>query len=506
MINSKNIRRLFLTAFVFQIVVAGLFLSSCSRPRKYKSSPGDELSESREHGGWNLPEYHEEKLDNGLRVLFVPDQRLPYVSFSVFFMVGSAHDPAEHLGLTQMVVRLLDKGAKGQNATQISDRLASLAAPVRNHVANEYSSIGASTLSRFAPDLLVQLKDIVVNPDFPEVEVRRQREQLLAELKTIQDQPGQLAQFELDPFLYQGHPYAQPAVGRPEMIAKISQSAIKQHYAQWFGPQNAYLAVIGQYSPDIMKQIRETFGTWKPSQLGQSSFEIPAWLPARAERKVIQRPGLTQSEIRIGTPGIPRNSPDYLALQVANNAFGETFGSRLMKRLRVDLGLTYGAYSYWDLHTKAGAYVISTSTRLEKTEEGISEAVRLLKELKATGLTTAELEKAKAQAIGSLPRVIETPEKLAWQLLMLRLYGVDDSYLRTFNTKVKELRLADVNAALARVLDPEMARILVITNGTPASKGEKSVSKAGDKSAAKTAMKGAQKKVSKAKVSKAPAN
>jgi zinc protease len=408
-----------------------------------------------------LPNYEEVTLSNGLKVIYVQDKKLPYVSYTVLFRVGAIHDPVESPGLTYLTVRMLDKGTRWKNARQISDRLAQMAAPVSLATSHESSTVAASTLSRFEDQLLLELKEMLLQPAFQKDELERLKEQVIAEVKRAQDQPAQLANMEFEPFLFMGHPYGQRVLGTPESIKAITEADIRRHYQQWFGPGNAYFAVVGNYAKDIPEKVRRQLQTWKPSQLS-SEVNIPPWMMSKNETKVLERPGLTQAEIRIGMQGLPRKHPDYLPLRLANSVFGESMGSRLMSRLRVDLGLTYGVYSAWDYRVKGGSFNVSFSTRSEKVDVAIDEVKRLLADFQKRGITKPELERAKAQMRGAFPMVIETPEKLTAQLLLLRVFGVPDTYLTTFNSQIDKISLGDVNAAIARNVDPEKIRILIV--------------------------------------------
>lgn len=441
-------------------VLLVMFLIACSTI--VKKSGHAAKSESSEPG-IQFPKYDEVVLDNGLHILFVPDERLPYVSYTFFFQIGSVHEPAGDQGLTQMTVRLLDKGTKRRTAQSISDRLASIAAPVSSVASTETSSVSASTLARFQADLVQELNEVVLTPSFPENEVARLREQMIAELQRLQDQPSALASYLFDSFLYAGHPYGQSAQGTIEAVKKLSRADVVKYYHQWFGPQNTYVAVVGQYTPALVSMIKDQLGKWRPAKLNWNQ-EIPVWIATKKETKTIRQPELSQAEIRVGAQGIPRNHPDYLALQVANTAFGgRSLGTRIMNRLRVELGLTYGAYANWDTRRKGGSFQVEFATRVEKADEAVAEVQRMMRELKDRGITAAEFERAKALSIGGFPWIVETPERYISQVLLLRHFGVDESYLKNYVQSVEQMTLAEVNSAIARHIDPENLRILLVT-------------------------------------------
>src|SRR5439155_326819 len=89
---------------------------------------------------------------------------------------------------------------------------------------------------------------------------------------------------------------------------------------------------------------------WRSSGPPATRPKLPA-APTRARREVylVDKPGAPQSQIRIGTVGVPRSTPDYFPLQIANTILGGAFSSRLNMNLREKHGYSYGAASQFDM-------------------------------------------------------------------------------------------------------------------------------------------------------------
>lgn len=410
---------------------------------------------------FKLPAFQEEALDNGLKLLIVPNDQLPVVSMTVFWAVGSVQDPSTQMGLNALTLRLLDKGLKGENAKAIAEDFARMGAQVSLQATSEYSTLSASTLERFGPRLVTKVARLLKEPVFPEAEVVRQRELSVAELRRLRDQSAAYANYEAEKFVFEGHPYAQPATGSLETLQKLRREDLVRHWKQWLGAQNATVALVGKISPELLQLVRRELGGWARAEVSAPQ-DVTAWLLVSPARKKLKKPGLTQAEIRVGLQGVARNHPDYLALRVANASFGEGMGGRLMNRLRVEKGLTYGVSSQWDVRRRSGRFMLEFATRTEKVEEALAEVDALLMDYATRGLTQEELDRAKAQVVGRFPWLVETPEMLATQLLLLRNYGVADDYLREFPRAVSALTLADVNAAIRRHVTPDKKRVFVL--------------------------------------------
>ena len=110
----------------------------------------------------------------------------------------------------------------------------------------------------------------------------------------------------------------------------------------------------------------------------------------------------------MGGHGPDAGDPSFDAAELANTALGGTFASRLNRRLREELGYTYGIYASYDRGARGGAWRVSTSLRTDVTVDGIREALAIIAATRAEPLPTAEFAKAQAYLIQQLPLGFET--------------------------------------------------------------------------------------------------
>ena len=158
------------------------------------------------------------------------------------------------------------------------------------------------------------------------------------------------------------------------------------------------------------------------------------------------------------------SNPDFLRLRIANTILGRGFVSRLMDHVRDNLGLTYSISSDFDARLDKGPFSITTFTKNQTTGKIIQEILTILETFHKEGVTKKEVSLAKKYLLGIFPQAIDTPERLAFNLLILRLYGVSDNYLRTYQSKISKITTRQVNAAIKKHLDPYNLKILIYAN------------------------------------------
>jgi len=410
--------------------------------------------------GYHLPPFQETRLPNGLTVLFVPDEKLPYVSYSLLLRVGSAQDPDGLSGLASMVAEVLDKGTTKRKAPQIALDLGNIGAEFDASSSLEYTVVGGSALSMHADALLRNMIEILTEPTFSDVEIERTRKHTLAAIEHRLDNPDAFAEVAFESFLYGEHPYAHPVIGDAKSVTNIKKKHIIQHYLRYYRPNNGILAVVGKFTPELQKKITDSFAQWEAREVPAAKYpEAPVIKDLQIE--LVDKPGLVQSQIRMGHLGIKRQNPDFIPLRVANTILGGAFASRLNDRVRKELGLTYSISSVFEPRQDRGPFAISTFTKNETVGQTLKETLGVLSSFREKGITKDELEMAKGYMKGIFPQAIETPEKLAFNLMLLRFYGVPDSYLTNYLQDVDQVRIGDVNGVIKKYIDDKRMKVVV---------------------------------------------
>src|SRR5262249_34766485 len=151
-----------------------------------------------------------------------------------------------------------------------------------------------------------------------------------------------------------------------------------------------------------------------------------AEVPKREGRRVliIDMPDSVQTKIRVGHTTVGRKDPDYFNVLVASYVLGGSGSGRLYQSLRVQRGLTYGAYAGIEPHRGPGDFYATTDTRTPKTVEAAGLVLDEIQKFRSAELGSEELRNAKSYIIGSFPLSIEVPADLANRLTTVFLYDL----------------------------------------------------------------------------------
>lgn len=409
---------------------------------------------------YQLRPFKEVTLSNGLPVLLVPDRTLPYFQMILTIQSGNSSEPERKLGLSRLTASLLDKGTKQRSATAIAKSLEQLGNYFYVSSSWDLTELVGGGLSFHKDKLLKDFSEVLLQPIFPEREVKDQKDVMLASLAKTVDYPGVLINAATKLYLYGSHPYSRRSLGRRQDVQNITRSDILLFYKKHYTPQNARLAIIGDFDDQILFQLENHLGGWtgsKPEPVKYPGFPRIAGV----QILLIDRPEAKQTEIRLAHKGIKRSNPDFLTLKVVNTILGEDSSSRLNREIRKKRGLTYHISSSMGSQKDFSPFFILTATRHDKVGEVIRETLNILKKYIEDGVTDDELTITKSSIKGRLPRVLETAESFAQNLLHLRFHGVPETYLTNFYSHLEHISQSDVNQAIKKYLSAENIKIII---------------------------------------------
>jgi len=403
-------------------------------------------------------------LANGMKVLYVRQPELPVVSaVMVVRNAGTTEDPAALPGLASFTASMLDEGAGGRSALQIADALDLLGASLGTFANYDAAQVSLYVLKKnFAPALGI-LADVVMRPDFPGNEVQRVRDERITSLTRAKDEPAAIAANAFQALVYgPQHPYGRFATIEAARTLDRDRVAAFHHAA--YRPENSTLILVGDVDAAAMQpQIEQAFGGWR------ATGSAPAMEGSLAAPQIgattiylVDKPGAAQSEIRIGHPGVARNTPDYFALQVLNTMLGGAFSSRLNLNLRETHAWTYGARSGFSMRQGAGPFTAQAAVVTAKTDSSIVEFFRELNRIRTEPIPGDELEKAKRYVSLGFPQQFETTQAVAGRLGELVTYGIDPSFFASYQAGIMGVTAADVKRVAEQYVRPGNAVVVIV--------------------------------------------
>jgi len=406
-----------------------------------------------------LPKLERSTLSNSLKIILAERHEVPLVHFWMAFDAGYAADQSELPGTADMTSSLLDGGTATKNALQISEQLALLGAELRAYSNLDTSLVELSALKEKLDPSLDLFADVILHPTFPESDFKRQQKQALAAIEREENTPIQMALRVLPRLLYgPGHPYGNPLTGSgtTPSISKMTREDLVKFHDTWYHPNNATLVIVGDTTlAEIKPKLEKLFANWKPAQVPKKNISTVS-PPQRSAVYLIDKPGAVQSVIIAGAIAPPQVNPKEIAMEAMNDDFGGMFASRLNLDLREDKHWSYGARSIlWPARGQRPFFALAP-VQTDKTKESLEEMNKQFRGiLGAQPITPEELAKVQANETLKLPGSRETQAEVGQSILDLVRFGLPDDYYETYASKVRALKVGDLEDAAKTVIHPD---------------------------------------------------
>ncbi|MBI5190749.1 MAG: insulinase family protein [Nitrospirae bacterium] len=403
------------------------------------------------------------ELGNGMVLLVKENHALPVVMVNMIIKAGAVNETPDKAGLAHMTAGLLTKGASGMSATEISEAIEFVGGSLSVGGGGDYATASLSVLKKDADTGFDLLGKVLMKPAFDQSEIDRLRKSVKAGIIRSEQEPASVASKAFARAVYgEKHPYGIPTEGTLDTIDGITKDDISKFHTSHFVPNNTIMAVVGDITADEAKALVEKH------LAGLENYVAPVpSFPATPEPKgrewIMVDRDITQANIMMGHLGVRREDPDYYKLQVMNYILGGGgFVSRILDKIRDDMGLAYSAYSYFGPRKFDGEFTAGLETKNESAKLAIDETLNLVEQMRAEPVTDKELQDAKDYITGSFPRKTDTNAKIAGLLTQVEFFNLGLDYFDTYEREVMKVTKEDVQDVARKYLHPDNLYIVVV--------------------------------------------
>jgi zinc protease len=410
-----------------------------------------------------LPKAEETTLPNGLRVILLPNTKVPTFTMQMVILSGGLADPADYHGLASFTAALLREGTTKRTSKDVAEQIDTLGALLgtTSGLSSLTSTVTTSGLVETMDQTLDIFADVTRNPAFLKDEVEKYKARTLAQQQALRSNPQFLAQEQLNRAIYGDHPggLVTPPLAS---IKRMASEDLARFHATYYRPNNAIIAVVGDVTmKELLPKIQRAFGDWQRADIPATN--IPA-IPAQSNARIylIDRPGSVQTVLQLASLAIERTDPDYFAVLLANRILGGGPAARLFLNLREDKGYTYGAYSSFGGSKYRGTWVSSSEVRTDVTDGAMHEFMYELKRLRDEKVPAEEIDNAKRAIVGGFALSLEQPQALLQNIITQKLYNLPADYWDTYPQMISALTADDIQRVAKKYIDLEHLQIVAV--------------------------------------------
>ena len=367
-------------------------------------------------------------LSNGISIIVVPGGEQEVVKIEL--IVKAAKWQETQAGVSYFTAQVLQKGTATKNSFQISSELDQYGVHLEVSPGFDVTTITLYGLTKHMDRFFGLLFELVTSPSFPETELQQLKDIYIQGLKINLEKTSYLASRQIRKVLFgYDHPYGRDA--EIEDVEKIQRDHLSRFHQRHYN--NFNIICSGKVSDALLSGLKKTFGAMQAASSSNTKVEKRAELISNT---YIEKENTVQTSIRLGKRMISRIHPDYPALLLLNHILGGYFGSRLMKNIREEKGLTYGIYSSATALKHDGFLSIGADVDKGNRELTIEEIKKELNNLRTQAVGATELETAKNHFIGSLQAELTTPFAHADKIKNMLLHSLPENYYQLLLNKI----------------------------------------------------------------------
>ncbi len=412
---------------------------------------------------YKLPAYQKFTLKNGLTIYLMEQHEVPMVNVSVILPAGAIYDN-DKAGLASITATSLKHGTKNYPKVKLDEELDFIGASVNTYASKESAGLTAEFAAKDKDKVLAIINELLTAPVFDTAEFSKEKKRTLLRLDQAKESPRSVIGSYFDKFLYGDHAYGNIVSGTVASVSALVPGDTKEFYKENYIPNGAAISIVGDFNSKEMKGIvTKLFSGWKQGKQANAAIASkPITKPGDNRVLLINKDDAKETTFLIGAPGISRNNPDYVAIDVINTLFGGRFTSMLNDELRVNTGLTYGANSRFSPLKNGGTFMISTFTASKTTEPAIDKALEVLNKLHKDGVDEQSLTSARNYVKGQFPPRYETSGQLSNLLTQMFWYNFNESYINNFQKNVDGLTVEKAKDIIAKYFPKDKLQFIMV--------------------------------------------
>jgi zinc protease len=406
--------------------------------------------------------FNDRSLENGLRVLSVPDHSSPTVAVQVWYHVGSKDDPPNRSGFAHLFEHIMFKSTKNMKS-EMMDRLTEDVGGFNNAGTEDDVTIYYEVVpSNYLETLIWAEADRLSGLNVDEANFKSEREVVKEEYRqSVLAPPYGKFSYLLQQKSFVTHPYKRPTIGSIEDLDAASLRDVQEFHSTYYRPDNATLVVVGDFDPKQLDMwVDKYFGGIAKPNLPLPRVTIKE--PSREKETRFTEYGTNDLPAVGLTYLTPREAdPDSTPLHVAEAILSSGESSRLYHSLVYTQQLAAEAEANFEAREDASLFtLLAIMSEGKKVEDAEKSLLAEIKKLQDAPVSAAELEKAKNQIITGQLHELETSNGKALALGEAAVLLGDPSRVNTDLERLQAVTAADVQRVMKKYFSDQNRMVL----------------------------------------------
>jgi zinc protease len=382
-------------------------------------------------------------MENGLKVILEENRTAPVVALQIWAKVGSADERDEEAGMCHFIEHMIFKGTEKRKVREMAREIESLGGYINAYTSYDQTVYHIAIASRYADTALDILADAVQHSTFDPLELEREREVILEEIRMGKDNPSNRLFNQTMSTLFQHHPYRRPIIGFDKTVKSITKDQMVSFFKRWYTPNRMVLIAVGDFNLYEMEdKLKKTFKEFKPSSESlPKRMEEPEQIGVRS---VISHENFKETYLQIAFPIPSATHEDTPGLDLLSHILGGGEASRLVQKIKLEKGLVHSISASSFTPKDPGLFIIGATLPAENVEKASEAILKEVIRLGREGVTAEELHRIKVNIESDLIYDRQTVQGQARKIGYYEVIAGDVQFEKEYMRRVRHLRSEDI--------------------------------------------------------------
>jgi len=389
-----------------------------------------------------VPELKVEKytLPNGLEVLMLEDHTTPVVGVNLWYKVGSKNEKTGRTGFAHLFEHMMFQGTEHHDKEYFAP-IEKLGAQINGSTNTDRTNY-FETLPSNGLELALWLESDRMGfllPALTQAKLDNQRDVVKNERRqSVDNVPyGQSREKMLAAMYPPDHPYYHSVIGSMADLSAASRADVSAFFRTYYTPNNASLAIVGDFKPKEAKRLVAMY--FGPIPSGPKVLKLTPSIPKLGGPKhVTMTDRVSLARVQLAWPTVEHGHRDESALRVLGAVLGQLpKENRLYRTLVFDKQLAVEAYAGGRQSELAGTFDVTITAKPgQKLDELVKIADEQIERLKKEGPTGEEIVKSQNGDEAGLIFSLQSATRLAD---FLNSNNVQDGDPKSYADRMKKL-------------------------------------------------------------------
>ena len=355
------------------------------------------------------------KLDHGLTLIHQQISTTPIVVADIWVRAGTNLEPEPWFGMAHFLEHMIFKGTPNLLPGEFDYHIEKIGGVSSAATSHDYAHYSITTAANYLEDTLPYLGELLLNAAIPDDEFIRERDVVLEEIRSYNDDPDWLGFQSLVKNVYQNHPYGRSVLGTEPELIQHCPAAMRRFYRNYYQPENMTVVIVGGIGEKAARElVNRVFADFPERDNCLQFTKVPAPIIKGICRHELILPRLEQARLMMAwkVPGVEEFRAVH-GLELLSAVLGEGRISRLVSDLREEKQLVQDIRCDFSLQQESSLFTITAWLESEYLELVENLICSHLEKLQNQEISQQELNRIRRFLCNDFAFSTETPNQLS---------------------------------------------------------------------------------------------